>query len=106
MNQDVLTYIIESLIGIAVVLVTTFVIPWIKNNIDAQKLQKFAYWVNIAVRAIEQKYKGQTGKGIVKKQEVINFLISTGILDNVDLTAEQDNIIESTVFDMNQGSGT
>ena len=91
-----LTTIVEAIIALAVAIITTFVIPWVKGKIDAQKLAQIMNWVKIAVNAAEQIYS-ESGMGEKKKEYVLNFLASKGYtLDPEKIDA----MIESAVYDL------
>lgn len=94
-----ITTIIESLITLAVALVTAFFIPWLKTKIDAAKLAELDKWVKIAVQAAEMIYT-EAGMGKFKKNYVLTFLESKGYTydDN-----SIDALIESAVLALNKG---
>lgn len=95
-----LTPILEALIALAMALITTFLIPWIKEKLDAAKLAKLQYWVTAGVEAAEMIYKGISSAGEEKKKHVIEFLASKNLtVDNEAL----DIMIESAVYQL-QGS--
>lgn len=97
MNIDV-TPIVEAVVALIMALISAFVIPWIKQKISKEKLEKVAMWVEIAVEAAEQLYTG-SGRGAEKKAYVVDFLNSKGYtLD----TASLDNLIEAAVFNLPQ----
>ena len=53
MNIDY-TEIIGGIITIISAIVTTFLIPYLKEKLSQEKLQKLSYWVKIACQAAEQ----------------------------------------------------
>lgn len=90
------TTIISSIIALLCTIITTFVIPWIKQKYGNEKLIKIENWVRIAVQAAEQIYTG-TGLGDKKKAHVVKFLQKKGIkIDPDDL----DEMIESAVHEI------
>lgn len=89
-----LTPIANAVIALVAALITAFLIPWIKAKIDAEKLNKVAEWVNIAVQAAEQIYNG-SGRGAEKKAYVLEFLRSKGY--TLDMESVE-NLIEAAVF--------
>lgn len=79
-------------------ILTTFLIPYLKERYDNQKLAQAVSWVRIAVRSAEQIYN-ESGVGPQKKAYVISFMNKKGIkIDEEKLNA----MIEATVFEMNQ----
>ncbi len=87
------TAIIEIAITIISAVLTGFFIPWIKTKLSAEKNEKLKFWVSTAVKAAEQLYGSKTGQQ--KKEYVISFLLSKGIVFDVD---EINTLIESEVF--------
>lgn len=71
------TRIIEAVIALVAALLTTFLIPWIKEKYDAEKLKKVQTYVDIAVTAAEQIYKACDGDA--KKAYVLQYLAEKGI---------------------------
>ena len=93
-----ITDILSALIALAAAILTTFVIPAIRQKMDAQDFAQLLKWVKIGVQAAEMIYKG-TGMGKMKKQYVKEFLLSHGYtLDE----AELDAAIESAVLELNE----
>jgi LL-H family phage holin len=93
-----LTPILNAIITLIVSIITVFVIPWLKEKIEAEKLEKYKEWVTIAVRAAEQIYKG-TGRGAEKKEYVMSFLQSKGLAVDMDSI---ENMIEAAVLELNK----
>ena len=92
-----ITPIIEIVVAILSALVTTFLIPYIKKKLSAEKLAELQKWVGIAVEAAEQIYGSKTGKQ--KEEYVMAFLLSKGIVFD---TNEVHNLIESEVYKLSQ----
>ena len=89
-----LTPIVESIITLAVALVTAFLIPYIKTKISEEKYAEIQTWVTVAVEAAEMIYVG-TGRGAEKKQYVLEFLAKKGYsLDTDSIEA----LIEAAVL--------
>lgn len=88
-----ITPIIEVIIAFLSAIITGMFIPWLKEKISAEKNEKLKFWIGTAVKAAEQIYKGKTGQQ--KKDYVISFLLSKGIVFDVD---EVNALIESEVF--------
>lgn len=92
-----LTDIIGAVITVLSAVVTTFLIPYLKEKLSQEKLQKLNYWVKIACQAAEQIYGSKTGQQ--KKEYVVSFLLSKGIVFDVD---EVTALIESEVYKLTQ----
>ena len=82
-------------------MVTSFVIPWLKEKYSAQKLEKIQTWVTTAVKAAEMIFDG-TGLGEKKKAYVEKFLHDLGV--TIDEQA-LDAMIEAAVLEL-QGAVT
>jgi len=72
-----LTPLFNALIALVAILISTFLIPWIKANVDEKKQAKMLTWVNIAVDAAEKLYEGSK-RGEEKKAYVVSFLEERG----------------------------
>lgn len=91
-----LTNIVSAVFTLIMAIITTFLIPYLKNKIDADKLDKIKSWVKVAVQAAEMIYT-ESGMGATKKAYVIEYLNSKGY--NLD-TETLDNLIESAVLEL------
>lgn len=91
-----ITPIIEAIIALLAVIVTTVVIPYFKVKTSVQQQKEIANWVVIATSAAEQIYKG-SGRGAEKKAYVIEWLKNHGL--KVD-EKQLDAMIEAAVYDM------
>lgn len=87
-----ITSIIEIVITLLSALVTTFLIPYIKKKISAEKLAELQKWIGIAVEAAEQIYGSKTGTQ--KKEYVVSFLRSKGFVIDSE---EVNTLIEAEV---------
>lgn len=92
MNIDY-TELIQALIALVSVIITTFLIPFLKKKLSVEKLEELKKWVGIAVNAAEQLYGSKTGQQ--KKDYVISFLLSKGIVFDID---EVTAMIEAEVY--------
>ena len=89
-----ITPIIEAVIAVIVLCITTFLIPYIKSKTTAAQQKQIQDWVNIAVMAAEQLIQG-SGKGAEKKEYVIKWLNE----HNITFDAEKlDAMIEAAVY--------
>lgn len=91
-----LTEIIVALIGLVAAVLTSFLVPYLKQKMTAERFNEMQMWVNIAVKAAEMLYTG-TGRGGEKKAYVIEFLNSKGY--TLDATSIE-NMIEAAVLEM------
>lgn len=91
------TELMQAVIALLATLITTFLIPYIRKKLSAEKQQELRTWVDVAVRAAEQLYGSKKGKE--KREYVVSFLLSKGIVFNVD---EVNAMIESAVYKITQ----
>lgn len=94
-----ITPIVEAIIALIAVIITTRVIPYIKSKTSVHQQTEINGWVKIAVEAAEQIFKGQ-GRGKEKKDYVLSWLNNHSIALDEDTI---DAIIESAVFKMKNG---
>ena len=93
-----ITSIVNAVIALLAAVVSTFLVPWIKGKVEAQKLEKIIDWVTIAVSAAEQIYN-ESGMGEKKKQYVLDFLEDKGL--TVDINSV-DAMIEAAVYGLKE----
>ncbi len=93
-----LTPILNALITLLGLLLTTFLIPWIKLKVSTEKLEQVKKWTSVGVKAAEMIYK-ESGMGEAKKKYVRKFLESKGYKLDIDTV---DALIEATVREMQQ----
>ena len=93
MKEIDFTPIFEAIITIISLLVTSFLIPYIKQRLSVEKYEDLKKWVNVGVKAAEQIYGSKTGQE--KKEYVVSFLKSKGITFDID---EVSALIESEVY--------
>lgn len=93
-----LTPIVNALITLLGLLLTTFLIPWIKLKVSTEKLEEIRKWTSVGVKAAEMIYK-ESGMGQAKKNYVRKFLEGKGYKLDVETV---DALIEATVREMQQ----
>lgn len=96
-----LTPIIQIIITLLSMIFTTLILPKVKKYLDekltAEQQAKLKQYVSIAVGAAEQLYGSKTGQQ--KKEYVISFLLSKGLVFDVD---EVTAMIENEVYKLTQ----
>ena len=91
-----ITNVVSAVITLLVAVVTTFLIPYLKERVDAEKFEKIKAWAKVAVEAAEMIYTG-VGRGEEKKAYVLDYLNQKGYkLDSATI----DNLIESAVLEL------
>ena len=92
-----ITPIVEAILALVAVVITSIVIPYIKKRTTTEQQKELVAWVKIAVTAAEQIYVG-SGRGPEKKLYVVEWLADRNI--TVD-TNQIDALIESAVYELN-----
>lgn len=95
-----ITPIFEALIALATAIITTFLVPYIKEKLDDARFEKLLKWTRIAVEAAEKLFN-ETGLGENKKAYVLAFLQKHGYSVDID---EIDVLIESAVYEITIGA--
>lgn len=90
------TGLVEAVIALAVVLITGFLIPFLKSKVETAQWEKWRNIAKVAVQAAEQIFMGE-GRGVEKKEYVLNYLSEKLKVDKETL----ENLIESGVFEIN-----
>ena len=94
--------IILALIPILGTIVTYFVVPWIKANIDNERLAQYEEWAVLAVKCAEMIFT-EKGMGKDKKAYVVDFLNSKFNKNGIKISEEQINVlIEAAVQELNK----
>lgn len=91
-----ITNVVSAVITLLVAVITTFLIPYLKEKVDAEKFEKIKAWAKVAVEAAEMIYNG-AGRGAEKKAYVLEYLNSKGYKLDSDTI---DKLIESAVLEL------
>ena len=98
--------VILTLIPVLGAIITYFIVPYIKTNVDSAKLAQYKEWATLAVKSAEMLWR-ETGHGTDKKQYVIDFLNKMFNSKKIVITEEQMNVlIESAVKAMKEIEST
>ncbi len=97
--NEILFEIIKVVVMVAVLVLTRYLIPWLKAKIGADKLAVAEKWVKYAVLKAQQVLWEKNGQD--KKAYVTEFLKEILIAKNIALSDEQlDVLIEAAVKQM------
>lgn len=97
MNAELTSQLLQAIIGLLSVIVTGFLIPYLKQKYSLDKRAQAYQIVKIAVQSVEQLALALGWDGSKKKEEVIKVLNSY----NIRLThAELNMMIESAVLEL------
>lgn len=88
--------ILKAVVVLAVMLVTTYLIPWLQAVIGKERLAIAQTWATAAVLMAQQVHDGKTGPE--RKEIVIDKLRDILIKKNIDMSYEQmDILVEAAV---------
>ncbi len=91
---------IMGVISILSVIVTYFIVPYIKAGISSEKLEQYQEWAALAVKTAEMLW-AETGHGADKKAYAADFLDELFNAKGEVLTKEQINVlIEAAVQEL------
>ena len=91
---------LKLLIMVTMLVLTRFVVPWIKAKTENETMQAVLDWTVQAVLAAEQAHQAQTGAE--RKYIVTEFIKSILIQKNISMSDEELNtLIEAAVMQMN-----
>ena len=91
---------LKLLIMVTVLVLTRFVVPWLKAKTSNETMQVVLDWTMQAVLAAEQAHQAQTGAE--RKYIVTEFIKNILIQKNISLSDEELNtLIEAAVMQMN-----
>ena len=96
MNPELITKLTEAIVSVVVILITAYVIPWLKNKVGDDKYATIVDFAEIVVRSAEKIY---TPEEWAKKKEYAVELVSKKAKEiGIDLSVEEINaIIEGAV---------
>lgn len=98
MDNELLIKVLEVAITILGLVLTYYVVPFIKSKTTEKQREDAEYWIKMAIKFAEMAYKDK-GQGKFKKEYVINFLNKKGI----KLTLPQlNNVIDLFVDEFNK----
>ena len=97
--NEIVFEIIKVIVMVAVLLISRYLIPWIKEKCDTDKLALAEKWVKYAVLKAQQVLWAEKGQD--KKAYVAEFLKKILIAKNIALSDEElDVLIEAAVKQM------
>ena len=98
MNNEVVSVIIKAVVAILSVVVTTVVVPYLKNKLGENKYAELTNYVEWAVRCAEQIFTKEEFEK--KKEYVMKYIIAKSAEMNIALTEEDINILIEGVVNL------
>ena len=100
---DIIRIFVFAVFMIASKYIIPLVVAWLKNRISENQYQLLIAVINSAVHALEQEFKGQTGQGSAKKEQVTTYVKAYCDEHGIEITDEQlSTLIEAAVYGMNK----
>ena len=91
MNNEMITIIVKAVVAVLSVLITSVVIPYIKEKIGEGKYNESKYYVEYAVRCAEQLYTPEQWEE--KKKYVMTYIVRKAEELGINMTTEDLNIL-------------
>lgn len=99
MMNDIVFEVVKVVVMVAALVITRYLVPWLKEKIGADKLALAEKWAKYAVLKAQQVLWDETGKD--RKAYVTEFLKEILMAKNISLSDEQlDVLIEAAVKQM------
>jgi hypothetical protein len=91
MNNELVSVIIKSIVAILSVVVTTVIVPYIKQRLGDDKYAELTNYVEWAVRSAEMLYTPE--EWAEKKEYVMNYIIAKAGELKIELTENDINVL-------------
>ena len=98
MNNELVSVIIKSIVAILSVVVTTVIVPYIKQRLGDDKYAELTNYVEWAVRSAEQIYTPEEWEQ--KKAYVMNYIIAKAGELKIELTENDINILVEGIVNL------
>lgn len=80
-----LTEVFALVIAVVSILITRYLIPWLKNKINEMGNDELDFWLDFFVKAAEEKYKADADSGLDKFDYVKKKLLAQGFTYDEDI---------------------
>ena len=93
-----LTWLAELIVTVLAIVISRYVVPWLRGKITESKNTELKFWTTLAVEAAEEHYKDLRGAGAKKLKEVSDFLAAKGYkLNDEEVLTLIDGIVRDKV---------
>lgn len=94
--SEIIMEILEVIVMLSVILVTRYLVPWIKELIGSAKMAEIRKWAKEAVEAAQQVHEAEPGAE--RKKIVVDIMRGILLRKNIDMSEKElDTLIESAV---------
>lgn len=98
MNHELVSVIIKSIVAILSVVVTTVIVPYIKQRLGDDKYAELTNYVEWAVRSAEQLFSPEEWQE--KKDYVMTYIVTKAKELKIELTEEDINILVEGIVNL------
>lgn len=97
MDNEMITLIVKCVLAVVSVILTTYVIPWIKSSADAKKLAEIMEFCEKCVEAAEKKFTPEEWR---EKKLYVMTLVSNQLSKvGIEMTTDEiDALVEGFVY--------
>ena len=102
MGYEIIKPLVEAIIGVVAVIITGYLIPWLRGKIGEAKFDKLSAFTALAIRTAEQIYTVEQWQE--KKAYVLEYVSNKAQEIGINMSAEDiENLIEGLVNEIKKG---
>ena len=102
MEYEFIKPLVEAIIGVVAIIITGYLIPWLKGKIGEAKFDKLSMFAALAIRTAEQIFAPEQWQE--KKNYVLNYVSQKAQEIGVNVSADDiENLIEGLVNEIKKG---
>lgn len=104
MTNELFLKIVELIITVLMIIITTYVLPWVKSKLTSEQMKQLESYAEIGVRCAEQIFSAE--QFVEKKEYVMNYVLDA-VNSKLKISISQEdinNLIEATVNKVKYGS--
>lgn len=106
MMNDITFNVLKIVVSVVAALMAVYLVPILKEKLKSGKYEELLAMVRVAVHAAEQTYKGESGMGRIKKENVIMYIQEWMADRGIQISDKQlSELIEACVYEMNAAKG-
>lgn len=101
-KTEIVTILIRIVFAVLGVILTKVIVPVVKEWYETKLDERTQRFIKLAVKAAEQEFKGQSGSGVIKKEQVMGSVLEW--LENHDIHVDQKTLsewVEAAVYELN-----
>ena len=98
MDSELFIKLVSSIASLAIILITSFVIPWIKSKMGIEKYDFLIDKIEKAVRAAKQIFSDDPKDNQSKKEYCINYVKALTDKMDIELTSEEISLLIEGIY--------